>query len=352
MAAGAAGLQGSGWGETTEGGRRLGYAAVGLGGISDIFMRACAESKSAKITALVTGHPEEKGEKYAAMYGIPKSSIYTYAEYERLAENKDVDAVYIGLPNSMHCEYTVRAAKMGKNVLCEKPMAISSAECRTMIDACNAAKVKLMIAYRVQYDPTWIQGIQLIKDGFIGELESFQGGFFNQQPKGVWRLNRKLGGGGSLLDVGIYPLNAIRHITGEEPAMYTAQVATRDHSGRFAEVEQSLEWTMKMPSGILASCGCSYGQDGPSFLTINGEKGFLQFEPGFLYDGVHLTGHAGGKTIDILGTGKAPFQFAIEADYFAQCVWENKQPESDGEEGLKDLIAIEAIYKAAGTPIA
>lgn len=109
---------------------------------------------------------------------------------------------------------------------------------------------------------------------------------------------------------------------------------------------------MKMPSGIIASCGCSYGQDGPSFLTINGNKGFLQFEPAFLYDGVHLTGHAGGKKVDIRGTGKMPFQFTIEADYFAQCVWENKQPLSGGEEGLKDLIAVEAIYRAAGTPIA
>lgn len=351
--AGGAGQKSAGGaGQRPAGGRRLGFAAVGLGGISEIFMRACAASQSARITALVTGHPKEKGERYAAMYGIPRSSIYTYAEYERLAENRDVDAVYIGLPNSMHCEYTVRAAAAGKQVLCEKPMAISSAECRRMIDACAKAKVKLMIAYRVQYDPTWIEGIQRIRDGWIGELESFQGGFFNQQPEGVWRLNRRLGGGGSLLDVGIYPLNAIRHITGEEPAAYTAVAATRDHSGRFAEVEQSLEWTMKMPSGILASCGCSYGQDGPSFLTINGDKGFLQFEPAFLYDGVHLTGRAGGETVDLRGTGKMPFQFAIEADSFARCVWEDRQPEADGEEGLKDLMAIEAIYRAAGTPIA
>ncbi|MGC9197906.1 MAG: Gfo/Idh/MocA family protein [Acidobacteriaceae bacterium] len=330
----------------------LGFAPVGLGTISNIFMRACAASRSAKITALVTGHPEEKGEKYAAMYGIPKSSIYTYEEYERLAENKDVDAVYIGLPNSMHCEYTVRAAKMGKHVLCEKPMAISSAECRTMIDACQQANVKLMIAYRIQYDPTWIQGIQIIKDGGIGDLESFQGGFFNRQPAGAWRLNRKLGGGGSVLDVGIYPLNAIRHITGEEPANYTAVVATRDHSGRFAQVEQSVEWTMKLPSGIIASCGSSYGQDGPSFLIINGSNGYLQFEPAFMYDGIHLTGDAAGNSIDVAGTGKLPFQFTLEADYFADCVRNNKQPQSGGEEGLKDLLAIEAIYRAAGTPIA
>jgi predicted dehydrogenase len=330
----------------------IGFAAVGLGTISDVFMRACLHSESARITALVTGHREEKGMKYAEMYGIPKSSIYTYEEYERLKDNKDVDAVYIGLPNSMHREFTVRAAKIGKHVLCEKPMAISSAECRTMIDACEKANVKLMIAYRVHYDPTWIQAIQIIEDGGIGEIQSFQGGFYNQQSAGAWRLSRELGGGGSVLDLGIYPLNAIRHITREEPAQYTAVVSTRDHSGRFAEVEQSVEWTMKFPSGIIASCGCSYGQSAPGFLTINGDKGSLQFESAFLYDGVHLRGNADGKEIDIAGTGKAPFQFTVEADHFAECIRNNRQPESPGEEGLKDMLAIEAIYRAAGTPIA
>ncbi len=330
----------------------IGFAAVGLGTISDIFMRACADSKSAKITALVTGHPQEKGLKYAAMYGIPKSSIYTYEQYDRLADNKDVDAVYIGLPNSMHCEYTVRAARMNKHVLCEKPMAISSAECRTMIQECHTANVKLMIAYRIHYDPTWQQAIEIIDSGGIGDVQSFQGGFFNQQRAGAWRLSRKLGGGGSVLDLGIYPLNAIRHITHEEPSTYAAMVSTRDFAGRFAEVEQSVEWTMKLPSGILASCSCSYGQDGPGFLKINGEKGFLQLEPAFNYDGLRLHGRANGQEIDVAATGKAPFQFTLEAEHFVDCIRNHKRPESPGEEGLKDMLAIEAIYRAAGTPIA
>jgi predicted dehydrogenase len=329
----------------------VGFAAVGLGSISDIFMRACADSQTAKITALVTGHPAEKGSKYAAMYGIPKNSIYTYEQYERLADNKEVDAVYIGLPNSMHCEYTVRAARIGKHVLCEKPMAISSAECRTMIQECRAANVKLMIAYRVHYDPTWQQAMEIVRSGGIGDIQSFQGGFFNQQRAGAWRLSRKLGGGGSLLDVGIYPLNAIRHLTREEPTSFTAVVSTRDFSGRFAEVEQSVEWTMKLPSGIIASCGCSYGQTGPSFLTVDGDKGYLQLQPAFLYDGVHLLGRVNGQEIDVLGAGKAPFQFTLEAEHFADCIRHNHRPESPGEEGLKDILAIEAIYRAAGTPI-
>ena len=330
----------------------VGYAAIGLGTISDIFMRACAQSQTAKITALVTGHPDTKGVKYAEMYDIPRTSIYTYETFDRIRDNKEVDAVYVGLPNSLHCEFTVRAAQAAKHVLCEKPMAISSAECRKMIDACRQAKVKLMIGYRVHFDPTWIQVSEIIASGKVGQLQSFQGGFFAQQQVGVWRLSKKLGGGGALMDLGIYPLNAIRHITGEEPTDFTAILSTREQSGRFAEVEQSMEWTMKFSSGIIASCGCSYGQSGPSFLNINGESGYLVMEPAFHYDGLHLRGAVGRESIDQLGTGKLPFQFVLEEEHFARCIRNNQEPESPGEEGLKDMLAIEAIYKAAGAPIA
>jgi predicted dehydrogenase len=332
--------------------RSVGYAAVGLGAISDIFMRACANSATAKITALVTGHPDTKGAKYSAMYGIPKTSIYTYETFDRIRDNPDVDAIYVGLPNSMHCEYTVRGAKAGKHVLCEKPMAISSAECRQMIDACRQTKVKLMIAYRVQYEPLWKQAIQIIQSGQIGQLQSFQGGFLGQQPAGAWRLTKSLGGGGALLDLGIYPLNAIRHITGEEPASFSTQIANREHSGRFSEVEQSMEWTMKLPSGILASCSCSYGQRGPGFLNINGETGYLIMEPAFNYEGVRLRGEVGGKQIEQASAEKHPYQFTIEAEHFADCIRNDREPVSPGEEGLKDMLAIEAIYKSAGAPIA
>jgi predicted dehydrogenase len=330
----------------------VGYAAVGLGTISDIFMRACANSQTAKITALVTGHPDTKGAKYSAMYGIPKTSIYTYETFDRIRENPDIDAIYVGLPNSMHAEYTIRGAQAGKHVLCEKPMAISSAECRKMIDACRQAKVKLMIGYRVQFEPLWNQAIGIIQSGSLGQLQSFHGGFFGQQPAGAWRLTKALGGGGSLLDLGIYPLNAIRHITGEEPTNFTAVTATRERSGRFSEVEQSMEWTMKMPSGIIASCGCSYGQRGPSILTINGESGYLVMEPAFNYEGLRLHGEVDRKPIEQVSTEKHPYQFKIEAEHFADCIRNNKEPATPGEEGLKDMLAIEAIYQSAGSPIA
>ncbi len=330
----------------------IGYAAVGLGTISNIFMRACAQSQHSKIVALVTGHADTKGTKYSDLYNVPKSSIYNYDTFDQIKNNPDIDAVYIGLPNSMHKEYTLRAAAAGKHVLCEKPMAISSDECRTMIDACKAANVKLMIAYRVQYDPLWLQAKQMIDEGALGQLESFQGGFFANMPAGAWRLTKEFGGGGSLLDLGIYPLNATRWLTGEEPASYSAITSTRDHSGKFSQVEQSIEWTMTMPSGILSSNGCSYGSTGPSILSINGEQGYLQFLPAYNYDGLRMFGMVNRKPVDISSPGKIPYQFTIEADYFADCIRNNRQPKTAGEEGLKDMLAIEAIYRAAGTPIA
>lgn len=330
----------------------VGYAAIGLGTISEIFMRSCEGSSTARITALVTGHPAEKGEKFAAKYGIPKSSIYTYETFDRIRDNKDVDAVYIGLPNSMHREFTVRGAAAGKHVLCEKPMATSSADCREMIAACNKAQVKLMIAYRIQYEPLWAEAIQMIRAGEIGDIESIQGTYFNQQKPGAWRLNRKLAGGGPIFDLGIYPLNAIRNITGEESSSYSAMISTREVGERFAEVEQSMEWQMKLPSGIIASCTCSYGTSAPGYFRINGSKGNLAFEPAYDYDRVHLRGQAGGKPIDIASANKHPYMFTLEAEHFAECVRKNMQPKSPGEEGLKDLLAIEAIYKAGGKPLA
>ncbi len=258
-------------------------------------MESVANSKTVKITALVTGHPDTKGVQFSQMYGIPKSSVYTYETFDQIRNNPDIDAIYIGLPNSMHCEYTVRGAQAGKHILCEKPMAISSAECRTMIDACRKADRKLMIAYRMQYDPIWQQAIDIIRSGALGKIQSFRGSMLQSQANG-WRQTKQYGGGGSLMDLGIYPLNGIRYFTQEEPSEFTAVLATRDKDDpRFKEVEQSVEWTMKFPSGIIASCGSSYGQFGPMTLSIHGDQGYISLNPAFGGGGIRLTGKAGRR---------------------------------------------------------
>ncbi len=341
--------------QTPSSQKPIGYAAIGLGTISDIFSRACAKSQNSKITAVVTGHPDTKGKAYAAKYGFPESSIYTYETFDRIRDNKDVDAVYVGLPNSMHREYTLRAAQAGKHVFCEKPMAISSAECRDMIEGCRKANVKLMIGYRVHYDPTHLEVFRAVRAGELGDIEVFEGSFGFSSGAGLWRLTKKYGGGGSLMDVGIYPLNEIRWLTGEEPVGFTAQAATRDKGGRFTEVEQTLAYSIKMPSGILASMNCSYGANLSGYLRIHGSKGSLDIDNAYGYSGVRLGGNRGpapAAPAAPFARGDDTVQFGIEADHFSNCIRTDTVPKTPGEEGLKDLLAIEAIYKAAGTPIA
>ncbi len=329
----------------------LRFAPVGLGVISNIFMQACAQSTKCKVTALVSGHAQQKAPKYEALYGISPKNVYNYENYDEIAHNPEIDAVYIGLPNSMHAEYTIRAAKAGKHVLCEKPMAISSKECRQMIDACRENNVKLMIAYRIHYDPMWQHIRHLARSGAIGEVQGFQGGFYGSKMSG-WRLNRKLAGGGSLLDLGIYPLNAIRWFSGEEPDHFAAQVATKIPGPRFAQVEESIEFNMRFASGILASSGSSYGEDGAAYLSVDGTQGNLWVEPAYGYQGLKYHGNTIHGPVSDASPNKLPYQFVAEADHFADCVRDNRTPATPGEEGLKDLLAIEAIYRAAGKPIA
>jgi predicted dehydrogenase len=223
-----------------------------------------------------------------------------------------------------------------------------------MIAACRKANVKLMIGYRVHYEPTHLEAQRILRSGDLGQIEAIEGAFgFDAKPD-QWRLTRKYGGGGSLMDVGIYPLNETRWLLGEEPSAFTASVSTRDHtSGRFAEVEQTVVWTMKFPSGILGSYSCTYGSNMPSFLRVNGGQGSIELTSAYNYNGVHLSGSADGSRIDLASPGSDDTgHFQIEAEHFAQCIRTNTEPRTPGEEGLKDLLAIEAIYKAAGTPIA
>ncbi len=337
----------------TQTGKPVGYALIGLGTISDIFGRACLKSKGAKVTALVTGHGDTKGKEWAARYGVPESSIYSYETFDKLRENKDVDAVYVGLPNSMHREFTVRAAAAGKHVLCEKPMAISSAECREMIAACKAANVRLMIAYRCHFDPCHLEAERVIQAGLIGEIQAFEGSFGFDATKGVWRLDPKLAGGGPIMDVGIYPLNSMRFFSREDPTAFTAVTATRDHgSGKFAGMEESMDWTMEFPSGIIASLGTTYGAGMPGILRIHGTRGTLELAPAFDYTGIHLRGFGSAKDVKAASSDDQTAHFQLEAEYFAHCVRTGETPSVAGEEGLKDLLAIEAIYRAAGHPIA
>lgn len=329
--------------------RPIGYCIVGLGRISmEHFMPAMAQSSQSKITGIVSGHPD-KAHKIAAQYGVPEDSIYSYENYDEIRHNKEIDAVYIALPNSMHAEYTIRAAKAGKHVLCEKPMATSVADANAMIDACKQANVKLLIAYRCQYEPTNLRAIELIRQGRLGTVQAIESANgFNIRP-GEWRLNKKLAGGGPLLDVGVYSLNACRYLTGEEPEDVKGYWSVIDRDGRFDEVEENLSWTMKFPSGIVASCNTTYGANMDGCYRVHGSKGVLDVQPAFGYQGQHLKAEFSDKTsLDEPNPAKDPSQFTRMGDYFSQCILQNQTPKTAGEEGLRDMEWMSRIYESCG----
>lgn len=329
--------------------RKIRYCIVGLGRISlGHFMPALRDAKHSQLTALVSGH-RDKADKAAAEYNVPAKNIYSYENYDEIRDNKDIDAVYIALPNSMHAEYTIRAANAGKHVLCEKPMATSVHDSQAMINACKAASVKLFIAYRCQYEPTNLKAIELIRSGRIGTVQAIESANgFNIKP-GEWRLDKKLSGGGPMPDMGVYSLNACRYLTGEEPAHLDGYTSTVDHDGRFETVEENVGWTMKFPSGTIAACTTSYGANQPGFYRVHGSKGMIHAEPAFAYQGIHMRAEIQGEPpIEITEQEKDPSQFTVQADEFAQCILQNREPKTSGEEGLRDMQYMQAIYKSAG----
>src|SRR6202522_3480671 len=199
------------------GDRKIGYCVIGLGRISmDHFMPGLLTSKNSRITGLVSGH-RDKALAQAAKYGVPESSIYSYENMDQIKNNPAIDAVYVALPNSMHAEYTIRSAKAGKHVLCEKRMSTTVKEAEEMIAVCKAANVKLMIAYRLHYEPLHLKAVKLLRDGALGKVQVIHGAFGFNAKAGAWRLDKALAGGGSVFDVGIYVLNASRYLAGEEP---------------------------------------------------------------------------------------------------------------------------------------
>jgi len=334
--------------------RRIGYAVIGLGRIASHFLAGTAQSSQSKITALVSGH-RDKAERIAAQYNVPTSSIYDYENFDRIAANPAVDAVYVALPNSMHAEYTIRAARAGKHVLCEKPMDVTSAQCRRMIDACRAARVKLMIAYRLHYEPTHLHAIELIRGGKLGTLGSLDANHGSNMRAGEWRLTKALGGGGPMFDHGVYSLNLFRWLTGQEPTAFQAMTSTPDRDGRFTEVEENVQWLTRFPSGAIASGAGSYGTELGGYWRAHGPWGWLQMTS-LTYQGQHLTGHYASQPVlgapwievDLASSEKDPMQFTHQVDHFSDCILRDRTPDTPGEAGLADQLAIEAVYRSAG----
>ncbi|HZS06247.1 MAG TPA: Gfo/Idh/MocA family oxidoreductase [Blastocatellia bacterium] len=330
-------------------GKKMGWAIVGLGNLAiNQILPAFAKAEKAKVVALVSGH-RDKAEKLAARYAVRPEDIYNYQNYDELKNNPRVDIIYIVLPNSMHAEYTIRGAQAGKHILSEKPMATSVKDCESMISACRQANRKLMVAYRCRYEPFNQNLIKLAQDKeLIGPIRAVTSdhGFNIGDPK-QWRLNKALAGGGSLMDIGIYALNAARYCTGEEPTEINAMEYTDRNDVRFREVEDMINFQLRFPSGALANCTSSYGYAGQNRIRVIGTKGWVELEPATSYTGARLRMRQGGQLTerDI----QPRDHFAAEMDHLSECVMNDQTPLTPGEEGLRDLKYMTAIYEAAKT---
>jgi predicted dehydrogenase len=323
--------------------KKLGFALVGVGSLTmNQLLPAFAKAKNCKAVALVSGHPD-KAHEQGAKYGINPKNIYNYDNYDSMKDNPEIDVVYVVLPNAMHAEYTIRAAKAGKHVLCEKPMANSVADCQAMIDACNAANKKLMIAYRMHYEPMTIQAIQLARGlGTIKQITAEAG--FNMGSPDQWRCKKDLAGGGSLMDMGIYALNAVRYLSGQEPSEVAAIMYSTPNDPRFETVEETISFELKFDSGIVASVLSTYGF-GCGRFRVYGTRGQLEAEPFQSYSGNHLYQNRGRTRQEVTYTPVD--HFATEMDDFCQCIAEGKESRTSGLEGLADIRIMMAAYESA-----
>ncbi|WP_420384165.1 Gfo/Idh/MocA family protein [Novosphingobium sp.] len=332
--------------------QRVGFAIVGLGKLAlEQVMPAFAQAKHARPVALVSGSPD-KMQAIAAQYGIAADACYSYADMAKLRDNPAVQVVYVITPNALHRQHVVAAARAGKHVLCEKPMAPSLADCHAMIEACRAAGVKLMIAYRMQYQPHAREAIRLARSGALGAVTLMD--MINNQNQGdpaQWRQIKALAGGGSLPDVGLYCLNTARAVLGEEPIEVSAQIWSPPGDPRFREVEDNVTFSLRFPSGAIANCMSSYSTHRLARLTLMGSDASATMEHAFDYQGQTLR-------VSRLTDGKEQAgeigiepknQFALELDHMAQCVRQNITPRTPGEEGAQDQRIMEAIYEAART---
>ncbi|MGD0694044.1 MAG: Gfo/Idh/MocA family oxidoreductase [Terriglobia bacterium] len=329
------------------GSKRVGYAVVGLGHIAEAaVLPAFRHSKKSKLVAVVSGD-EKKAAKLAAKFGA--SDYYSYEDFPLCLSHPLVESIFVATPNGTHAQFAERAAAAGKHVLCEKPMANTVEECQRMIEACRVNDVRLMIAYRKYFEPASLALKALVTSGKLGRLKFIHSAFTFFLPAGKkapnWHLNRKLAGGGSLVDVGVYCVNTTRWLTGSDPVEAMAYAWSKD-STRFSEVEESIAFRLTFPEGLVLQATASFGAAQASFLHLHGEKGWAALDPAFAYDEERrLFGKIGGRWFE--QKFKAMDEFALELDAFADCIRRQRDPEPDGNEGLRDVVVMQAIYRAA-----
>ncbi|HZG24713.1 MAG TPA: Gfo/Idh/MocA family oxidoreductase, partial [Chitinophagaceae bacterium] len=276
-------------------------------------------------------------------YNIPEKNCYNYENFDRVKDNPDIDAIYVITPNLLHHDHVIRVAKAGKHAICEKPMCVNAKMGAEMVEACKKANVKLLVGYRMHFEPKTLEIVRMRKDGELGKVKFFQGlsGFTIGDPT-QWRLNRELAGGGAMMDIGVYSINGSRYMIGEEPVWVTAQEVKTD-TVKFKEgVDETITFQLGFPSGAVASCLSTYNMNNLDRFFLTGEKGFGELYPATGYGPIKGRTHKGELT-----HAHVTHQ-TVQMDEMAGIILQGKKPviPVDGEEALKDLKIIDAIYLA------
>ncbi len=325
--------------------KKLGIALVGLGQYSALELApALQETEHCYLAGLVTGTPT-KAEKWKAEYDIPDKNIYSYDNFDSIADNPDIDIVYIVLPISMHKEFTIRAAKARKHVICEKPMAMNAEEAQEMIDACKDNGVQLTIGYRLHFEPFNKKVMELGQEEVFGKVKSIKADNSSDMTNGnpdLWRLRKSLAGGGPLMDLGVYCVQGACYTMGKAPIAVTGKFGEIKHPKYFYEVEESISWEMEFEDGVVAKCFSSYGdEDGKSLLSAEAADGWWKIDPAYAYEDKEGETQEGKMDLPNI------YEQAAQMDGQAQEIKNNQPSIVPGEMGLRDMKILMAIYESA-----
>jgi len=322
--------------------KKLNIALCGLGRYAQILAEGFAFSSFCKLSGIVTGTPA-KAAAWKKKYQLPEKNIYNYENFDEIIHNKDIDLVYVVLPNALHKEFVIRAAKAGKHVITEKPMATNVADCEEMIQACKTAGVQLAVGYRLHYEPYNLEMKRLGQEKILGPVRLVESSLGYRVDSGKeWRMHKALSGGGPLMNLGVYCIQANRYILGEEPIAITAQFNPVTDKSIFAEVEASITWQMEFPSGAVSN-SCSSYTTNIDRLYAAADNGFFELAPAISY------GPFKGRSSEGEFHFPAINQQAAQLDGIGQLLLEGKTLPAHiaGEEGLKDVRIMMAIYSAA-----
>ncbi|MDR7132578.1 putative dehydrogenase [Algoriphagus sp. 4150] len=325
--------------------KTLRVAIMGLGSYGTRVAEAIQDCERVKLVGVISGTPS-KIEDWKSNYNIPAKNCYNYDNFDAIKDNPDIDAVYVITPNALHKDQVIRVAKAGKHAICEKPMATSAEDGQAMVDACKAAGVHLLIGYRMHFEPNTLEVIRMRKDGELGDVRFFQGlcGFEIGNPN-QWRMDRALSGGGAMMDIGIYAINGARYMIGDEPIWVTAQ-EVKTNPEKFKEgLDETITFQLGFPNGVIASCLSTYNMNNLDRFFLNGSKGWVEMQPSTGYGPIKGQTHKGPLNEPIVT------HQTVQMDEMAAIIFDGKNPEVpvNGEEGVKDMKIIDAIFRAVET---